>query len=68
MSRGNGVQVADASTEHEVGLLTVEIVDGADMRAVHYPKGKIMEEVAISMYVEFLGKDIGLLWSHAVKK
>ena len=68
MSRGNGVQFDNASTVHDVGLLTVAIVDGADMRAVHYPKGKIMEEVAISMYVEFLGKDIGLLWSHAFKE
>ena len=67
MSRGNGMQVADASSEDKVGLFAVEVVDGADVRAVHNPEREIVQQVAIGMYVEFLGEDIGLLWSHALQ-
>ena len=54
------MQVADAATEHEVGLVAVEVFNGTDTRAVDNPEREIVQQVAIGVYVEFLGKNFCL--------
>ena len=65
VARGDGVQVANATAEDEVGLVRVEIVEGADVRTVHHTERKIMKEVAKGVNVKFFGENVGLGRSNA---
>ena len=58
------MEVADTTSEYEVGFLVVKVVDGADMRAVHDTERKVVQQVAICVNVELFGEDVGLAWSH----